>query len=65
MEGREKLADSVMLLWTQGERYRAGALLADPSEFTFSFEMQVVAVAIRLLGSDEHRAGVQVCPLGA
>jgi hypothetical protein len=50
MEAREKLTDSVMLRWTQNARYRAGALLADPTEFTFSCEMLLKGTSMRYVG---------------
>jgi hypothetical protein len=50
MEAREKRADFVMLRWTQSERYSAGALLADPSEFTFACEMLLKGTSMRYVG---------------
>ncbi|HEV8067237.1 MAG TPA: hypothetical protein VGP76_05850 [Planctomycetaceae bacterium] len=61
MEAREKLADSAMLRWNESERYAAGALRKDPSEFTFACEMLLEGLSMRYVGkSFSHHAGGDV-----
>jgi hypothetical protein len=58
MEAREKLADSVTVRWNQSERYAAGALRKDPSEFTSACEMLLKGSSMRYVGkSFSHDAG--------
>src|ERR1700733_12107068 len=58
MEAREKLADSVTVRWNQSERYAAGALRKDPSEFTFPCEMLLKGSSMHYVGKTfSHDAG--------
>src|SRR5271169_6699649 len=50
MQAREKLAASVSLRWTRTDHYRAGALLAKPSTWTFSCELLLKGNSTRYFG---------------
>jgi hypothetical protein len=50
MQAREKLAASVSLRWTRTDHYRAGALLAKASTWTFSCELLLKGNSTRYSG---------------